>query len=93
MGAELGSEWGRMVGRADHFMPGSRPRDRPHRGWQKARPRRGMLGIIGRRRLQAVDIPRLAAMRAGPVRAGHGSPVFRRGTYSTQFWTVAAVGG
>jgi hypothetical protein len=38
-----------------------------------------MLGIIGRRRLQAVDIPRVTAMRAG-----HGSPVFRRGTYSTQ---------
>jgi hypothetical protein len=47
-----------------------------------------MLGIIGRRRLQAVDIPRLAAMRAG-----HGFPVLRRGTYSTHFLTVAAVGG
>jgi hypothetical protein len=52
------------------------------------KPRHGMLGIIGRRRLQAVDIPRVTAMRAG-----HGSPVFRRGTYSTRFWTVAAVGG
>ncbi len=60
----------------------------PPRGWQNARPRLGMLGIIGRRRLQAVDIPLRAAMRAG-----HSSPVFRRGTYPTQFWTVAAVGG
>jgi hypothetical protein len=32
------------------------------------KPRRGMLGIIGGR-LQAVDIPRLAAMRAGPGRS------------------------
>jgi hypothetical protein len=33
------------------------------------KPRHGMLGIIGRRRLQAVDIPRLTAMRAGPGRS------------------------
>jgi hypothetical protein len=46
-----------------------------------------MLGIIGRR-LQAVDIPHLTAMRAG-----HGSPIFSPGNLFTPIWTVAAVEG